>query len=121
MASASMAENADGPFLARADLEWFWERYLPDPALRHDPSVALPEAAGDLQDVAAAVVATAELDPLRDEGRAHADALEDAGVAVRRLEGAGLIHGYFGLAVASAAAREEGDRALDALRDLLAR
>ena len=45
MASASMAENADGPFLTRADLEWFWERYLPDPALRHDPSVALTEAA----------------------------------------------------------------------------
>lgn len=121
MASASTAENADGPFLTRADLEWFWERYLPDPALRHDPSVALPEVAGDLQDVAPAVVATAELDPLRDEGRAHADALEAAGVIVRRLEGAGLIHGYFGLAVASRAAREEGDRALEALRDLLTR
>jgi acetyl esterase len=42
-------------------------------------------------------------------------------VPVRRLEGTGLIHGYFGLAVASKAAREEGDRALDALRDLLTR
>jgi acetyl esterase len=120
MASASFTENADGPFLTRADLVWFWERYLPDPALRRDPSVALPEAADDLHDVAPAVVATAELDPLRDEGRAHADALEAAGVTVRRLEGTGLVHGYFGLAAASTAARAEGDRALDALRDLLA-
>jgi len=119
MSRPSVAENADGPFLTRADLVWFWERYLPDPALRRDPSVA-PGEADDLDGLAPAVVATAELDPLRDEGRAHADALEAAGVAVRRLEGAGLVHGWFGLGAASAAARAEGDRALDALRELLA-
>ncbi|PVZ11121.1 alpha/beta hydrolase [Actinomycetospora cinnamomea] len=119
MTRPSVAENADGPFLTRADLAWFWERYLPDPALRDDPSVALSRA-GDLDGLAPAVVATAELDLLRDEGRAHADALEAAGVAVRRLEGAGLTHGWFGLGAASTAARAEGDRALDALRALLA-
>jgi acetyl esterase len=119
MSRPSVAENADGPFLTRADLAWFWERYLTDPALRGDPSVALLEA-GDLDGLAPAVVATAELDPLRDEGRAHADALEAAGVAVRRLEGTGLVHGWFGLGAASTAARTEGDRALDALRALLA-
>jgi len=123
MAQPSVQENADGPFLTRADLAWFWERYLPDPTLRHDPSVALGEAAaepGGLDGLPPAVVATAELDPLRDEGRAHADALEAAGVAVRRIEGARLCHGWFGLATASSAARQEGDRALDALRELLA-
>jgi acetyl esterase len=119
MAQPSVAENADGPFLTRADLVWFWERYLPDPTLRADPTVALARA-GDLDGLAPAVVATAEFDPLRDEGRAHADALEAAGVAVRRLEGAGMVHGFFGLAVASSAARAEGDRALEALRALLA-
>ncbi len=122
MTMPSIAENAAGPFLTRADMEWFYDRYLPDPAARRDPSVALLEAARDpdgLDGLAPAVVATAELDPLRDEGRAHADALEQAGVAVRRLEGAGLVHGYFGLASASAAARQEGDRALDALAALL--
>jgi acetyl esterase len=122
MSRPSIAENAAGPFLTRADMAWFWARYVPDAALHADPSVAPLRAAdepGGLDDVAPAVVATAELDPLRDEGRAYADALDAAGVAVRRLEGAGLVHGYFGLAAASAAARAEGDRALDALGDLL--
>ena len=118
MAQPSVDENADAPFLTRADLVWSWDHYLPDPALRSDPSVALAQA-GDLDGLAPAVIATAELDPLRDEGRAHADALEAAGVAVRRLEGTGLVHGWFGLAAASSAARVEGDRALDALRELL--
>jgi acetyl esterase len=104
-------------------MAWFWERYVPDPGLHTDPSVALLRAAGEpggLDGLPPAVVATAELDILRDEGQAYAAALEAAGVAVRRLEGAGLVHGYFGLAAASAAARAEGDRALDALGDLLA-
>ena len=122
MSAASVVENAAGPFLTRADMAWFWERYAPDPALHADPSLNAPRAAdepGGLEDVAPAVVATAELDPLCDEGRAYADALAAAGVPVRALSGDGLVHGYFGLAAASSAARLEGDRALDALAELL--
>jgi acetyl esterase len=118
MTSPSITENADGPFLTRADMVWFWERYTPDAASRHDPSVALLEAP-ELDEVAPAVVAVAELDPLRDEGRTHAEALTAAGVTVTLLEGAGLVHGFFGLAAASTVAKQEGDRALDALVALL--
>lgn len=123
MGMPSITENADGPFLTRADMAWFWEHYVPAPELRDDPALAPLRAAdgpGGLDGVAPAVVATAQFDPLRDEGRAYADALQAAGVAVRRPEGAGLVHGYFGLAAASEAARAEGDRALDALGELLA-
>lgn len=118
MTRPSVTENADGPFLTRDDMTWFWDRYLPDPTSRHDPAVALVECE-ELEGLAPAVVAVAELDPLRDEGVAHAGALEAAGIPVRFLPGTGLVHGYFGLAAASAAARREGDRALDALLDLL--
>lgn len=120
MSRPSATENADGPFLTAADMRWFWDHYLPGQQARLDPSVNLTEAArlGELEGLAPAVVATAALDPLRDEGLAHAAALRSAGVPVRVLSGAGLVHGYFGLGTVSAAAAAEGDRALDALAGL---
>ena len=120
MGRPSVTENAEGPFLTRGDMQWFYGHYLPEPGLRADPSVALA-AADELDDLAPAVVAVAELDPLRDEGLAHAAALTAAGVDVRLLHGQGLVHGWFGLAAASTAARREGDRALDAVAELLVR
>jgi acetyl esterase len=121
LSSASVRANADGPFLTAADMRWFYARYLPDPAAHADPSVNLAEAArlSELAGLAPAVVAVAEFDPLRDEGVAHAGAMADAGVPVRLLRGEGLVHGFFGLGAVSAAAQQEGDRALDALVELL--
>ncbi len=121
MSHPSVLQNADGPFLTAADMRWFWERYVPTEPARLDPSVNLGEAArlGELDDLASAVIATAAFDPLRDEGRAYARAVAAAGVTVRELTGEGLVHGYFGLASVSEAAREEGDRALAALAELL--
>jgi acetyl esterase len=58
----------------------------------------------------APLVCTAWFDPLRDEGRAYAEALAAAGVATRHHPGAGLIHGYFGLGQASETARLEAER-----------
>ena len=84
MSRPSVVENADGPFLTAADMRWFWAQYVPEEQARLDPSVNLGEAArlGELEGLAPAVVATAELDPLRDEGLAHAEAL-----AARRRHG----------------------------------
>jgi acetyl esterase len=121
MSHPSVTENAGGPVLTAADMRWFWERYVPTEQARLDPSVNLGEAArlGELGDLAPAVVATADLDPLRDEGLAHAAAMTAAGVRVQELHGPGLVHGYFGLGAASTAARAEGDRALEVLGELL--
>ncbi len=89
----SRVENAQGMFLTVDDMRWFADHYLPDPV---DPRASVL-AHPDLTGVAPAIVATAECDPLRDEGEAYAAALAAAGVAVRTRRYDGLIHGFFGL------------------------
>ncbi|MBR0820573.1 alpha/beta hydrolase [Bradyrhizobium liaoningense] len=115
----SRAENAEGYFLSRAVMEWFCGHYLADPAHAGDWRVSPLRA--ELAGVAPAIVTTAWFDPLRDEGAAYAGALEAAGVRVKHHEGPGLIHGYFGLGDASAAAKAEAQRARADFKTLLAR
>ena len=106
----SRAENAEGYFLSRAVMEWFTGHYLADATHGTDWRVS-PLRAKNLAGLAPAVVCTAWFDPLRDEGKAYADALQAAGVATKYHQGAGLIHGYFGLGDASETARREAQRA----------
>src|ERR1700727_1729475 len=99
MASKSQAENGRGYFLTGADMAWFYRQYLPALGDESEPEVGLAYAEANLayanvNRVAAAVVATAEFDPLRDEGAAYADRLKNSGVPTEYAPGPGLIHGY---------------------------
>jgi len=114
----SRAENADGYFLTRATMEWFCGHYLADSAHGTDWRVS-PLRAKNLAGVAPAIVATAWFDPLRDEGKAYADALAAVGVPTSYYDGLGLIHGYFGLGEASETAKREAQRARAEFRALL--
>ena len=85
----SYTDNAEGYVLTRSLMDWFWNHYV-DPADRTDPRVA--PLRGELAGLPPAVVVTAQLDPLRDEGDAYADALRAAGVPVQHIRGRGQTH-----------------------------
>ena len=78
-------------------MEWFWDHYLNDEEQGRNP-YASPLFAADHSRLPPAMVITAEFDPLRDEGRAYARKLQEAGVDVKTSHYEGLIHGFFWMA-----------------------
>jgi acetyl esterase len=94
--SASMAAFGSGHLLDRDQLRFYWDCYVPDPAARADP-YASPVHAATLAGLPPAVVVTAELDPLCDEGEQYAARLRAAGVAVELNRARGQIHGFAAL------------------------
>ncbi|MEO2004488.1 MAG: alpha/beta hydrolase fold domain-containing protein, partial [Candidatus Poribacteria bacterium] len=91
----SYTDNAEGFGLGRQAMEYFWEQYLASPTQGVEP-YASPAQAADLSGLPPALVLTAELDPLRDEGEAYAHTLQAAAVAVSCTRYDGLIHGFLG-------------------------
>lgn len=114
----SRAQNADGYFLTLDTMRWFADHYLRDDRDGLDPR-ASPLRAASLGGLPAAVICTAEFDPLRDEGETYANALQQSGVRVAYFCEPTLIHGFFGMGNASAAAAEAGQRIRAAFRAML--
>jgi acetyl esterase len=77
--------------------------------------------AADLAGLPPALVFTAGLDPLRDEGQAYADKLTAAGVKTVHREFDSLIHGFVGMRGALQAAARAMDDMVAGLRHELAR
>lgn len=86
----SYQDNEEGYVLTRSLMEWFWDHYC-DVSERSDPR-ASPLKSESLAGLPPAMVVTAELDPLRDEGNAYAEAMTQAGVEVQHQQAPGQIH-----------------------------
>ncbi len=94
--SSARAVTSDEYPLTRADMEWFWRHYLRGDADRRHP-YASPALAKSLAGLPPALVITAEIDPLCDEGERYAAALERAGVAAACTRYGGVTHGFVGM------------------------
>ncbi|MFC0204835.1 alpha/beta hydrolase [Novosphingobium soli] len=80
---------ASGYMLDAKSMASFGEHYAADPlSPRASPIL------GTLAGLPPTVLVTASLDPLRDQGRAYAAKLVEAGVPTAYYEGKGLIHGF---------------------------
>ena len=113
--SVSMVENAEGYFLTRDSMRWFYERYLDHASQGADPRVS-PLRAADLSGLPPAFVLTAQYDPLRDQGIAYTDAMRAAGNEVAMTTYEGLFHGFFGMIDAIDAGKVAFDDTVAAVR-----
>jgi acetyl esterase len=94
--SGSRQEFAEGYFLSKGLMDWFWKAYVPAGTDLADLRLS-PLLAKDFAGLPPAFVLTAGYDPLRDEGRAYADRLIDTGVKTTYVNYPGTIHGFFTL------------------------
>jgi acetyl esterase len=79
----SYKEFADGPWLTKAAMAWFWDAYAPNKKDRKKAMASpLSATAEQLQGLPPALVIVDENDILRDEGEAYARKLLQSGVEV---------------------------------------
>jgi acetyl esterase/lipase len=91
----SYTQYAEGRFLTRNMMKWFWDNYTTDAGQRAEiyasPLRAMTE---ELQGLPPALVLTAGNDVLRDEGEEYARKLDVAGVDVTAVRYSGMIHDW---------------------------
>lgn len=86
---------AEGYFLTREGMRWFWDQYTTSEADRAQITASpLRATTEQLAGLPPALVITGEADVLRDEGEAFAAKLRDAGVPVVQTRYGGIIHDF---------------------------
>jgi acetyl esterase len=95
MSSGSYEEFADGPWLTKRAMAWFWDQYLPDTLKRSDIHASpLNATVQQLSGLPPTLLIVDENDVLRDEGEAYGRKLAQAGVSVTSLRYNGTIHDF---------------------------
>lgn len=92
-ASPSHKELGEGYLLTTEAMDWYYEQYLVD-ASDKDDWRASPILIEDLSGLPPAYIITCGYDPLRDEAKAYADRLTEAGVPVIYKCHDGMIHAF---------------------------
>jgi acetyl esterase len=93
--TASYRQFANGPYLTRQAMKWFWDAYAPNKKVR-DEVLASPLRASlnQLKGLPKALVISDQADVLRDEGEAYAAKLRAAGNNVTTVRYNGIIHDF---------------------------
>lgn len=117
--SGSMAEFAEGYMLTRASIDWFAASYIENDADRASP-LSSPLLAASLDGQPPTLVFTCGLDPLRDQGRAYAARLINAGVRTVFREAEGQIHGSLTMRAGIPSAQQDLIDNIAALKELIA-
>ncbi|PWI13069.1 esterase [Streptomyces sp. Act143] len=91
----SYVQFAEGYYLTRDGMKWFWDAYTDDPAERKQHYAApLRSTLDQLRGLPTTLVITDEADVLRDEGEKYANKLREAGVDVTSVRVAGMVHDF---------------------------
>jgi len=95
MDTASYDEFAEGYYLTRKAMEWFWDAYTTDPDQRAEITASPNRATTQqLEGLPPTLLLVDEVDPLRDEGEAYAAKLRLAGVPVTTVRYDGVVHDF---------------------------
>ncbi|SDT41665.1 Acetyl esterase/lipase [Pseudomonas asplenii] len=93
--TASYNQYAEGHFLTKNMMKWFWDNYTTDAAQRNEIYASpLRATTAQLKGLPPALIQTAGADVLRDEGEAYGRKLDEAGVPVTSVRYNGMIHDF---------------------------
>ncbi|EHL32037.1 alpha/beta hydrolase [Legionella drancourtii] len=93
--NSSYTEFAEGPWLTKKAMQWFWDNYLPNKEKRKEITASpLNATTEQLKGLPPALVINGECDVLRDEGEAYEHKLNAAGVPVTGIRHHGTIHDF---------------------------
>ncbi|MEU6746212.1 alpha/beta hydrolase [Spirillospora sp. NPDC046719] len=91
----SYLQFAEGYYLTRDGMKWFWDAYAPDPSRRTEVYASpLQASLEELRGLPTTLLITDEADVLRDEGEMYANKLREAGVDVTAVRVAGMVHDF---------------------------